>query len=139
MFSAAMLHSELLARLKHPRPQKDRFGRMAEFRRSPVYVVTTTDPKAVSMELGRRISRKAGDSIPEPFSSDSTCIKPMARENAKMTDSSPVSPLSSSEDPSDDSPKFGGIDPYTESRLNKVLSGGDLDIPHVLISLALEG
>jgi len=45
MFSVAMLHSELLARLKHPKPQKDRFGRMAEFRRSPIYVVTTTDPK----------------------------------------------------------------------------------------------
>lgn len=49
-----------------------------------------------------------------------------------MTDSPPVSPLSSPEDSGDDS------DRYTESRLNNVLHGGDLDIPQVLISSALE-
>lgn len=81
MFSAAMLHSEVLARLKHPRPQKDRPGRMAEFRRSPVYVVTTTDPLAVSIELGRRMLPKLGDPMNDRSSAKKNKRYPYSRCN----------------------------------------------------------
>lgn len=53
-FSVAMLHSELLANLRHPKPKKDMFGKLVESRRTPVYVVTTSNTRAVSIELGRR-------------------------------------------------------------------------------------
>ena len=49
-FSVAMLHSKVLAQLQHERPQKDCFGKKIE-RRTPVYIVTTSNIKARSIEL----------------------------------------------------------------------------------------
>jgi hypothetical protein len=58
-FSVAMLHGQLLANLRHPKPKKDMFGKLVESRRTPVYVVTTANAKAISIELARRHSEPA--------------------------------------------------------------------------------
>jgi hypothetical protein len=48
-FSAAMLHCEVLSILKQPRPRRNR-----EISKTPVYIVSTSNPKTCSIELGRR-------------------------------------------------------------------------------------
>ncbi|PMD37699.1 hypothetical protein L207DRAFT_493250 [Hyaloscypha variabilis F] len=106
-FSVAMLHSELLANLRHPKPKKDMFGKLVESRRTPVYIVTTSNAKAISLELARQ---------------------------------SPVATPPTSESSTNDSgPKEPDTEKYAQDQLNRVLPEGDLNIPHVLISLALEG
>ncbi|PHH62949.1 hypothetical protein CDD81_6582 [Ophiocordyceps australis] len=52
IFSAAMLHAEVLARLKHPRPTQ-RDGTSRENRSTPVHVMMTANHKAPSIELSR--------------------------------------------------------------------------------------
>lgn len=51
-FSAAMLHAEVLARLKHPRPITIN-GKHFEARSTPVHFMMTSNHKAPSIELGR--------------------------------------------------------------------------------------
>jgi len=51
-FSAAMLHAEILARLKHPRPITIN-GKHFEARSTPVHFMMTANHKAPSIELGR--------------------------------------------------------------------------------------
>ncbi|OIW33820.1 hypothetical protein CONLIGDRAFT_628737 [Coniochaeta ligniaria NRRL 30616] len=53
-FSAAMLHAEILARLKHPRPIMIN-GRRFEARSTPVHFMMTSDHKAASIEFTRLI------------------------------------------------------------------------------------
>ncbi|KAB5570481.1 hypothetical protein GE09DRAFT_1103449 [Coniochaeta sp. 2T2.1] len=53
-FSAAMLHAEILARLKHPRPILIN-GRRFEARSTPVHFMMTSDHKAASIEFSRLI------------------------------------------------------------------------------------
>lgn len=53
-FSAAMLHAEILARLKHPRPIMIN-GRRFEARSTPVHFMMTSDHKAASIEFSRLI------------------------------------------------------------------------------------
>lgn len=50
-FSIAMLHCEVLNHLRHERPRKDIFGKKIERRRTPVYIVTTSNSKARGIEL----------------------------------------------------------------------------------------
>jgi hypothetical protein len=49
-FSAAMLHAEVLARLKHPRPETIN-GKYYEARSTPVHFMMTSNHKAASIEL----------------------------------------------------------------------------------------
>jgi hypothetical protein len=51
-FTAAMLHSEILSRLKHERPEMIG-SRRVECRRTPIYIVSTSDLRACSIELSR--------------------------------------------------------------------------------------
>ncbi|OHE94563.1 hypothetical protein CORC01_10091 [Colletotrichum orchidophilum] len=51
-FSAAMLHAEVLARLKHPRPVTIN-GKVFEARSTPVHFMMTSNHKAPSIELTR--------------------------------------------------------------------------------------
>ncbi len=52
VFSAAMLHAEVLARLKHPRPITIN-GKHFEARSTPVHFMMTANHRAPSIELGR--------------------------------------------------------------------------------------
>ncbi|KAI1640202.1 hypothetical protein F4809DRAFT_648157 [Biscogniauxia mediterranea] len=54
-FSAAMLHAEVLARLKHPRPIMLN-GKQFEARSTPVHFMMTANHKAPSIELSRVVS-----------------------------------------------------------------------------------
>ncbi|KAI1368463.1 hypothetical protein F5Y08DRAFT_265514 [Xylaria arbuscula] len=54
-FSVAMLHAEILARLKHPRPERRNGGRI-ETRTTPVHFMMTANHKAPSIELCRTSS-----------------------------------------------------------------------------------
>ncbi|CAK7269570.1 hypothetical protein SEPCBS57363_003669 [Sporothrix epigloea] len=53
-FSAAMLHAEVLARLKHPRPITIN-GKFFEARSTPVHFMMTANHRAPSIEIGRII------------------------------------------------------------------------------------
>ncbi|KAF5661671.1 hypothetical protein FHETE_8319 [Fusarium heterosporum] len=106
-FSAAMLHAEVLARLKHPRPITIN-GKYFEARSTPVHFMMTSNHKAPSIEMSR-MSR--GDNLPSPE------LLPMpaaAHETGRAPESTPV--------PRND---------YMFTEPNE-------DIPHVMISLALE-
>ncbi|KAK0645859.1 hypothetical protein B0T16DRAFT_428842 [Cercophora newfieldiana] len=52
IFSAAMLHAEVLARLKHPRPILIN-GKHFEARSTPVHFMMTSNHRAPSIEIGR--------------------------------------------------------------------------------------
>jgi hypothetical protein len=141
-FSVAMLHSELLANLRHPKSKEDMFHRIVESRRTPVYVVTTSNSRALSIELVCR----QGEVVygPDPLSQKRR--RPSADSDTSvvaLVDDSGSSPGASCTAPSSniDSIVSGAstIDKYAENQLNRVLPGGDLSVPHVLISLALEG
>ncbi|KAI1110243.1 hypothetical protein F5Y14DRAFT_367133 [Nemania sp. NC0429] len=58
-FSVAMLHAEILARLKHPRPERHN-GNRFEARTTPVHFMMTANHRAPSIEL----CRIASDIIP---------------------------------------------------------------------------
>ncbi|KAJ8117288.1 hypothetical protein ONZ43_g4245 [Nemania bipapillata] len=66
-FSVAMLHAEILARLKHPRPEKRHNGNRFEARTTPVHFMMTANHKAPSIEL----CRIASDLLPPLFPSSS--------------------------------------------------------------------
>ncbi|KAK4238566.1 hypothetical protein C8A03DRAFT_14968 [Achaetomium macrosporum] len=55
-FSAAMLHAEILARLKHPRPILIN-GKRFEARSTPVHFMMTSNHKAPSIEICRLVPR----------------------------------------------------------------------------------
>ncbi|KAH7152895.1 hypothetical protein EDB81DRAFT_841280 [Dactylonectria macrodidyma] len=52
-FSAAMLHSEILTRLKHAPPRWSSHGTLVESRKTPAYIVSPPDPHTASITLGR--------------------------------------------------------------------------------------
>jgi hypothetical protein len=108
-FTAAMLHSELLSMLKHEKPEVSGTRRI-ERRRTPIYIVTTSNLKACSIQLSRIMS----DTQLPPNDDEKT---------ASCRAQQPSSP------PSD----TGEVDSLTKSMPN-----GQLAVPHVLISLALE-
>ncbi|CEI68668.1 hypothetical protein FVEN_g7933 [Fusarium venenatum] len=83
-FSAAMLHAEVLARLKHPRPITIN-GKYFEARSTPVHFMMTSNHKAPSIEMSR-MSR--GDNLPSP---ELTPIPEMVHETGRAADSAPAS------------------------------------------------
>jgi hypothetical protein len=108
-FTAAMLHSELLSMLKHEKSEVSGTRRI-ERRRTPIYISTTSNLKACSIQLSRI--------IPEtqlPQKEDERTASCQAHQ--------PSSPPGATEE----------VDNLTKS-----LPSGQLAVPHVLISLALE-
>lgn len=107
-FSAAMVHAEVLARLKHPRPILIN-GKMFEARSTPVHFMMTANHRAPSIELGR--------------------ILPAERRPP----SPPDEPLPHLPDPVTGLP--GGRGPGDG---DLPVESPNEDRPHVMISLALE-
>ena len=121
--SAAMLHNKVLSTLKHEQPERSlKRGDRKRFEccRTPVYVVATTDPRLPSIDLSR-IS-------PSPSSPN----------NGKKEDFSYPNPSDLRErsyfDIVSDSKAFD----QQIRELTSTSPDGELNSPHVLISLALE-
>ncbi|KAH8661280.1 hypothetical protein BGZ61DRAFT_149318 [Ilyonectria robusta] len=58
-FSAAMLHSEILTRLKHAPPRWSSQGTLVESRKTPAYIVSPPDPHTASITLGRLVDEES--------------------------------------------------------------------------------
>ncbi|KAH7141208.1 hypothetical protein B0J13DRAFT_556379 [Dactylonectria estremocensis] len=58
-FSAAMLHSEILTRLKHAPPCRSSHGTLVESRKTPAYIVSPPDPHTASITLGRLVDEES--------------------------------------------------------------------------------
>jgi hypothetical protein len=110
-FSVSLLHSEVLFQLKRKRPDMGREGRRMEWCRTPVHYISSSSPRAESIELSRT-------QVPN--------------EN-QAADSPPYSPrLSAAEKQHANSQN----EPTTPAP--SVFPDGYLTVPHVLISVALE-
>ncbi|KAF4982028.1 hypothetical protein FZEAL_2278 [Fusarium zealandicum] len=115
-FSAAMLHSEILTRLKHAQPHRSSQGTLVESRKTPAYIVSTPDPRTASITLGR-----------------------MFEEGSSSLSSSQAAPGSI---PGNLSEKVQS-DSYisSEDRIQALLTmdgNGQRSTPHVLLTVALE-
>ncbi|KAG5943970.1 hypothetical protein E4U53_006976 [Claviceps sorghi] len=115
-FSAAMLHAELLARLKHPRPVTID-GNHFEARSTPVHFMMTANHKAPSIELSRVL----------PFDEVAGPIAGPIAGPARPQDITPPLSKGRAADSGDDA-ILGGL---ASNEPNE-------DTPHVMISLALE-
>ena len=104
-FSAAMLHAEILARLKHPRPEM-RNGKHFEARSTPVHFMMTANHRAPSIEMSRIVS----------------------------ADKRPPSPPQ--EEPINEG--TGPVEGRSVGPQEIIGSEPSVDVPHVMISLALE-
>ncbi|KAG6007960.1 hypothetical protein E4U21_005321 [Claviceps maximensis] len=112
-FSAAMLHAEVLARLKHPRPITIN-GKHFEARSTPVHFMMTANHKAPSIELSRVLPL---EKTPEPI------LRPASPHGA-------VSPSLATGRATD-----FVVDPISSGL---AFNEPNEDTPHVMISLALE-
>ncbi|OTB06884.1 hypothetical protein M426DRAFT_318600 [Hypoxylon sp. CI-4A] len=102
-FSAAMLHAEVLARLKHPRPEMLN-GKHFEARATPVHFMMTANHKAPSIEIARILPADARPPSP---------------------------PQDSGTEATSSNGRSAGPQDIIGSEPNE-------DVPHVMISLALE-
>ncbi|KAK1674556.1 hypothetical protein BDP55DRAFT_666844 [Colletotrichum godetiae] len=107
-FSAAMLHAEVLARLKHPRPVTIN-GKVFEARSTPVHFMMTSNHKAPSIELSR-------------------VVPPEQRPPSPLLDTAMTA-----EDNGSPEGVTGGRGPGAP-----ISGEPNEDTPHVMISLALE-
>ena len=121
-FTAAMLHCEVLNRLRHEKPERRGRTKNFECRRTPVHIFSTNDPKAGSVQL---------------------CSRRFVGLNQDFT--GPTEPASMSPDnPSLNEPEGSGdalsdgAQSYGTASLTAVRDNGETVLPHVLISLALE-
>lgn len=114
-FSAAMLHAEILARLKHPRPILIN-GKHFEARATPVHFMLTSNHKAPSIEICKLLPRRQ----PPP---SSACDLTLRHRSAAPRPAPGTQPLANY--------------PLIDGRLPCSLEPNE-DEPHVLISLALE-
>ncbi|KAK0386260.1 hypothetical protein NLU13_6097 [Sarocladium strictum] len=114
-FSAAMLHAEVLARLKHPRPITIN-GKLFEARSTPVHFMMTSNHKAPSIELSRVAPESKAMAGP-------TAVTPSDSYSGFQTrDASSSREVSLAEAPRNG---LGSNEPNE-------------DTPHVMISVALE-
>ena len=104
-YSAAMLHAEVLARLKHPRPVLLN-GKHFEARSTPVHFMMTSNHRAPSIEMAR--------TVPNGVCPPSPPQEPQGEEAPTPTGRSAGPPDNVPQEPNE-------------------------DVPHVMISLALEG
>ncbi|KAM0354163.1 hypothetical protein ACHAPU_001198 [Fusarium lateritium] len=117
-FSAAMLHSEILTRLKHAPPDRSPQGRLTESRKTPVYIVATSDPRTASITLGRLSEGE------EPGSVSSSKVVPGA-PHGNLSERLQADNYVSTEERIQ---TLMGVDPK-----------GQRVVPHVLLKIALEG
>ncbi|KAJ0286871.1 hypothetical protein COL940_002761 [Colletotrichum noveboracense] len=96
-FSAAMLHAEVLARLKHPRPITIN-GKLFEARSTPVHFMMTTNHKAPSIEMSRIVPPDARPSSPPQDTTANGSDNPDQLTGGR----GPGAPVS--EDPNEDTP-----------------------------------
>lgn len=127
-FSAAMLHAEILARLKHPRPIMIN-GKHFEARSTPVHFMMTSDHRAPSIEISRI---RACEPAPTPQA------PPLQGQLVPAT-RRPATPVYDPvlADSSSDEAAFGTPE-STSAVAASVSSEPTEDTPHVMISLALE-
>ncbi|TVY46959.1 hypothetical protein LOCC1_G003238 [Lachnellula occidentalis] len=113
-FSAAMLHTEILFVLKQKRPERGRDGRRLEWCSTPIHLVYTSNPKSPGVEL--------------------CCLK-----SAKSAQKAKADPISQT--PNRSTSYVDSMD-LDDDGLSEALSAchdsGKYQIPHVLISIALE-
>jgi hypothetical protein len=167
IFSVAMLHSKILSVLKHERPELLGGTRRVECRRTPVYIVTTENPEAVSIMLSR--------SPPETRSDDASISSKRGRDHSprsgptdrgkklrtseRLRKSSPINHPSGLDEASEKIksqtmlssasaaenavktaapvPVASPPDEYAIDMLHAETPGGKLKLPRVLISVAL--
>jgi hypothetical protein len=111
-FSAAMLHTEVLFVLKQKRPERGRDGRRLEWCATPVHLVYTGNPKAAGIELSSlRAAALAGK---------------RTVSNQTAGERGPTSYVDV-------------MDIDDGETLHACQPNGDYQVPHVLISIALEG
>ncbi|KAK0110351.1 hypothetical protein ONS96_001967 [Cadophora gregata f. sp. sojae] len=125
-FSAAMLHTEVLFVLKQKRPERGRDGRLLEWCATPVHWVYTGDPKARGIEiaslrgdreeLGGKLVGK-GKEKEKDRGAVGGGVRSTAWVDAMDLDDEDVL-----------------VNPLTDVKPN-----GEYRVPHVLISIALEG
>jgi hypothetical protein len=147
-FTAAMLHCEILNRLRHEKPEKYRNTKNFEYRKSPIHVLSTNNPKARSVELSAARSRP----VQIQASAPSPNTQPPGVRGA-MASKIDLDGSDDDDDDDEDDIKDDGEsrviveqqasvaeaqDPYTVGSLTKVLENGDNVLPQVLITLALE-
>ncbi|KAH7407907.1 hypothetical protein BKA64DRAFT_706308 [Cadophora sp. MPI-SDFR-AT-0126] len=125
-FTAAMLHCEILNRLRHEKPERRRNIKNFECRRTPVHILSTIDARAGSVEICCRSNPEHVTEIPTGEGKESN-QEPIDTESAMDIDS--TGPGSSKEQP---------VDLYTPNFVNTILKTGETALPHVLISMALE-
>jgi hypothetical protein len=146
-FTAAMLHCEILNRLRHEKPEKYRNTKFFEYRKSPIHVLSTNDAKARSVELSASRSRPVQIHAPAP--SPNTRPPGVRGAMASKIDLYESENDNDDEDSIQDDGESRAIveqqatvaevqDPYTVGSLTKVLDNGDNVLPQVLITLALE-
>jgi hypothetical protein len=116
-FPAAMPHSEILSVIKHDRLERRRWtdANKVENRKTPIYILTSNDPKSKSIELLvwslLEVSASAGSTSSSGGSRKSTA--PHASIPSRH-------------------------DIFNLSQLNSTLPSGVLNVSHVLLSVALE-
>lgn len=134
-----MLHCEILNRLRHEKPENHRGTKKFEFRKSPIYIVSTSDPKARSVELPPRNvleSRPAapGTEVSPTIQGRGTMFSNIesSNENASSTAMYPRSLAVET---------FTGNDtnqPYNMTSLTQVVDNNTTVLPQGSITLALE-
>jgi hypothetical protein len=139
-----MLHCEILNRLRHEKPEKYRNTKNFEYRKSPIHVLSTNDPKARSVELSAARSRPAQIQATGP----SPNTQPPGVRGAMASKIGSYGSDDDEDDIQDDGESRAIVeqqaslaevqDPYTAGSLTKVLENGDNVLPQVLITLALE-
>lgn len=113
-FSAAMLHTEVLFVLKQKRPERGRDGRKYEWCSTPIHLVYTGNPKVPGIEICSLMSGKGVED------NKNVNVQSSAQRSTTYMDAMDVD-----DDPMQ--PPLAGCN-----------SSGDYQIPHVLISIALD-
>ena len=140
-FTAAMLHCEILSRLRHEKPEKYRKTSKFEFRKSPIHIVSTSDPKARSVELCPRLMPGATGDESSPQSGEirgrgavlSAMESRVSGGSLDATRSSFIASFIATP-----ATPAKGDDSYSMASIVRALDNGNTLLPHVLISLALE-
>jgi hypothetical protein len=110
-FSAAMLHTEVLFVLKQKRPERGRDGRRLEWCSTPIHLVYTGNPKSPGIELCCLKSTKSARKANTRFASQ----RPTAYVDSMDLDDDSLS-----------------------DALSACTEDGTYQVPHVLLSIALE-
>jgi hypothetical protein len=123
-FSAAMLHCEVLSVLRQSRPRRNR-----EISKTPIYIVSTSNPKTCSIELARR-QLLAPDAAPVVNS------KPSLAQS--QVTASPKTDAAESTGEGSQAVAANEEDKFNLSSLSATLPDKTFVFPHVILSVALE-